>query len=207
MQSKAAWKDVQGEKVFVMRDTTDNITVSIDLAAKTIRRSGEVPTHVPMAVFKCFVKMAISIMPPEEVSNFKETIAWITNKEHVNFYPPSIEKKLFVRYRMIPGFNVTKFPCCILYRRKESAWRGPYMLFLLTYGCFAYLIEVPTAHDGTYHHVAAIPFPVLPFVTSDEGFIDLSSPEKISGQRQTIEYQFLEAHEMPPQEVDPSIKI
>lgn len=207
MKSKAVWKNIQGEKAFVIRDTIDNTTTVVDHAAKTIRRVGEVPTHIPMAVFKCLVKMAISIMPPVEVCNFKETIAWITTKKHSNFYSSSTGKKLFVRYRMIPGFNVTKFPCCQLFRRKASAWRGPYMLFLLTYGCFSYLIEVPTTHDATYHHVATIPFPVLPFVTHCEGLIDLSSPEKISGETQSIEYQFIEAYEMPTQEIDPSIII
>lgn len=188
-KSGAVWKKVDGqEKVFMMRDSTDNITTTIDLERKTLRRTGTVPAYVPIAVFKCFVKMAISLMPENEVENFTETIDWILNKKHSNFY--AADKKLLVRYRMIPGFNVTKFPACFLYRRKPQIWQGPYMLFLLTYGCFAYFIEVPTIKDGTFHNIMNIPFAILPFRTSSEGFLDLTSCDKKHDDIQSIEYQF-----------------
>lgn len=188
-KSKAAWKKVDGqEKIFMMRDSTDNIRTTIDLEKKTLRRTGTVPAYVPIAVFKCFVKMAISLMPENEVENFKDTIDWILNKKHSNFY--TADKKLLVRYRMIPGFNVTKYPACFLYRRKPQIWQGPYMLFSLTYGCFAYFIEVPTSKDGAFHHIMNIPFPILPFKTSSEGFFDLTSCDKKHDDIQSIEYQF-----------------
>ena len=63
MKSKAVWKNIQGEKVFVIRDTIDNMAATIDHETKTIIRTGEVPTHIPMAVFKCFVKEALNKSP------------------------------------------------------------------------------------------------------------------------------------------------
>lgn len=64
------------------------------------------------------------------------------------------------------------------------------MLFSLTYGCFAYFIEVPTSKDGAFHHIMNIPFPILPFKTSNEGFFDLTSCDKKHDDIQSIEYQF-----------------
>ena len=89
---KSRLEKYPGGKVFVIRDTIDNMAATIDHETKTIIRTGEVSTHIPMAVFKCFVKMAISIISPEEVCNFKETITWITTRKHSNFYSSIPEK-------------------------------------------------------------------------------------------------------------------
>ncbi len=188
-KSKSVWKKVDGtKKMFIMIDTTDNITTTIDLETKKIIRTGTVPSYAPIAVFKCFIKMAITLMPEEEVENFRETINWILNKKHSNYY--STNKKLLVRYKMIPGFNVTKYPACILYRRKPHIWKGPYMLFSLTYGCFSYFLEVPTAKDKDFHHIMNVPFPPIPFQTSSKGILDLTSSDKRKGDIQKIEYKF-----------------
>ncbi len=204
-KSKAAWKKIEGkESAFVIQDTADNITTLIDFKLKKIQRTGTVPSYIPVAIFKCFIKMAISLMPENETEYFRETINWILNKNHSNFY--LMNKKLLVRYRMIPGFNVTKYPACILYKRKSNQWQGPYMLFLLTYGCFSYFMEVPTAHDNTYHNIMNLPFPPIPFKTSCEGILDLTSSEKKQDEIQSIEYQFDQAIEVTEQmnDINPS---
>lgn len=98
----------------------------------------------PIAVFKAIVKMAITVMPVEELSPFSSVIKWILEPKHSNFYS---EKKLLVRYKMIPGFNVTKYPHYSLFRRKKTVWNMPYMLFNLTYGCFSLFVEIPRDYD------------------------------------------------------------
>ncbi len=200
-KSKAIWKSVDGsDKIFVMNDTTDDITTTFNAETKKLIRTGTIPSYIPIAVFKCFVKMAISVMPEAEVNNFVRTISWIMEKRHANFY--SDEKKLLVRYKMIPGFNVTKYPCCILYKRKPNIWQGPYMLFNLTYGCFSYLIEVPTLKDASYHHIMNVPFPPIPFNTSSEDIFDLTSCERQKTAIQSIEYEFGDINEITEQMKD-----
>jgi hypothetical protein len=85
-----------------MNDTTDDITTIFNAETKKLIQTGTIPSYIPIAVFKCFVKMAISVMPEAEVNNFVRTINWIMEKRHANFY--SNEKKLLVRYKMIPWF-------------------------------------------------------------------------------------------------------
>ena len=124
----------------------------------------------PIAVFKAIVKTAITVMPIEEIIMFDKTIQWLLNPEHSNIYN---SKKLLVRYQMIPGFNVTKYPHYFLYRRKRDVWNVPYMLFNLTYGCFSLLIEVPRDNEINTKF-EKIPFPPIPFYTSTEDVWDLS---------------------------------
>lgn len=142
----------------------------------------------PIAVFKAIVKMAITVMPIEELSLFTNTINWIRNPEHFNIYN---DKKLLVRYQMIPGFNVTKYPHYLLFRRKNTIFDKPYMLFNLTYGCFSLFIEIPRDSDRSSNsEFEKMPFPLIPFYTSEPGIWDLSNNETPQGMKHSITLNF-----------------
>lgn len=137
--------------------------------------SKPVGKHCPIAIFKAIVKMAISVMPEKELPCFSNAIKWILEPEHSNIYG---NKKLVVRYKMIPGFYVTKHPHYVLYRRKRTIWNKPYMLFNLTYGCFSLFVEIPRDSDNSSHlEFLNLPFPEIPFHTSKEGIWDLSQKD------------------------------
>lgn len=129
----------------------------------------------PIAIYKAIVKMAISVMPIEELLLFDKTIKWILEPEHSNIYD---NKKLLVRYKIIPGFDVTKYPSYVLYRRKKNIFGKPYMLFNLTFGIYSLFIEVPREHDNsTNYEFECMPFPPIPFFTSTEEKWDFSQKE------------------------------
>ncbi len=90
--------------------------------------------------------MAITVIPVEELSPIDNVIKWILNPVHSNFYS---EKILLVRFKVIPGFNVTKYPHYFLLQRKKTVWDKPYMLFNLTYGYFSLFVEIPRDHDNS----------------------------------------------------------
>lgn len=126
----------------------------------------------PISVFKAIVKMAITVMPIDELPLFNNTIKWILNPNHSNFYT---SKKLLLRFEMIPGFNVTKYPNYILYKRKKHISDKPYMLFNLTYGCLSLLAEIPVDPEDHDNYVFNnMPFPPIPFYTSTKETWDLS---------------------------------
>jgi len=142
----------------------------------------------PIAVFKAITKMAISVMPVEDLPLFTNTIKWLLDPNHTNI---NTGKKLLVRYQMIPGFNVTQYPHFILYRRKNTEWKKPYMLFNLTYGCFSLLIEVPRNSDiSSNTEFEKIPFPPIPFHTSGGGIWDLSSDSLAQGTKHSMTIEF-----------------
>ncbi len=127
----------------------------------------------PIGVYKTFVKMALTVMPIEEIDLFREAIAWLRKPEHDNFYDNN--ERLLLRYQMIPGFGVTKYPCYVLYRRKRTVWDKPYMLFNLTYGCLSLMIEVPKDRKERHNEIFKnIPFAPIPFYVSNEGIWDLT---------------------------------
>ena len=137
----------------------------------SIQISKPIGRHCPIAVFKDIVKMAITVMPIEELPLFSSTIEWLLEKNHSNIF----NKQLLVRYKMIPGFNVTKYPHYCLFRRKKTVWDKPYMLFNLTYGCFSLFVEIPRDRDCIKHdNIMSLPFPPIPFYTSTEGVWDFS---------------------------------
>ncbi|MBE6034093.1 MAG: HNH endonuclease [Clostridiales bacterium] len=160
----------------------------IKCSNNSITISKPVGNCCPIAVFKAIVKMAITVMPVEELSPFSSVIKWILEPEHSNFYS---KKKLLVRYKMIPGFNVTKYPHYILFRRKKTVWNKPYMLFNLTYGCFSLFVEIPRGYDNcTNSEFEKMPFPPIPFFTSADGIWDLSENKLDKEVRHSIELSF-----------------
>ena len=160
----------------------------ISCSDNSITLSKPVGHCCPIAVFKAIVKMAITVMPVEELPFFIKTIQWLLEPEHHNYYA---DRKLLVRYKMIPGFHVVKYPHYCLYRRKKTVWNQPYMLFHLTYGCFSILIEIPSPSKGSnYHDFEKMPFPPIPFYTSEEGIWDLSGNELPKKTMHSIELNF-----------------
>lgn len=161
---------------------------NINFSNNAITISKPVGKCCPIAVFKAIVKMAISVMPIEELHLFTNALTWIRSQNHSNFYS---DKNLLVRYKIIPGFNVTKYPHYVLFRRKKDVWNKPYMLFNLTYGCYSLLIEIPRDADiCTNLEFESIPFPPIPFHTTTEGTWDLSENEVPKNVKHSITLNF-----------------
>lgn len=150
-----------------------------------------------IAVFKTLVKMALTVMPIEELPLFQNTIDWLLEKEHRNFYK---QGHLLVRFRRIPGFNVVEYPEFVLYKRKITEWNVPYMLFSLTYGCYSLLIEVPKNEEDNNDDVfSRIPFTPLKYFHDYENIWDMSSDELVKGFIHTIVLNFQKAEECTDQ--------
>ena len=161
-----------GEKCPTIRTCEEVDKKYVNLSDNTLEISKPIGKYCPVAVFKAIVKMAISVMPFEELAIFKNTIKWLLEPQHENFYE---SKPLLIRFQMIPGFNVTKYPHYILYKRKRTVWNLPYILFNLTYACLSLFIEVPRDKKSeSTTEFTKMPFPPIPFHTNLEGIWNLS---------------------------------
>ena len=156
----------------------------VTIKGKLIEYEDVAPPHYPIAVFKCFVKMALSVIPENELFIFQDTIQWLRERKHTNIFGG---KKLICRYKMIPGYNTTKYPCYWLFKRKGACQCAiyPYYVFGITYGNYSYAIEIPTNSDKN-HSINDIPFPPIPFYAEKEQCIDLSSTERVNDLKQKI---------------------
>ena len=85
------------------------------------------PTAIPIAAYKSLIRMALSIMPEQELSSFTDTIEWVNNPDH------AFDRSLF------GGAGCLAYQTHVPYR---AAWASlscrieedapfPYMLFFL----------------------------------------------------------------------------
>ena len=174
----------------------------IAISDKSIKISMPADKCCPIAVFKALVKMALTVMPAEDINLFSDAVKWLLEKEHRNFYS---SRPLLIRYQMIPGFNVVKFPVYMLYRRKMLDLQKPYMLFNITYGCFSLLIEVQRNNEprdqADNRNIEQIPFPPIPFYVSENGVWDMSGSELAKGFKHSIILNFDRMQEISPDKI------
>lgn len=98
------------------------------------------PGFIPIAVYKCFTKMALSIMPKEELLHFSNTIKWIKEKQHeTSMYS-------FENLISIYSYSPIKFPyiSAVLLKRKVGIGNNiPYAVFQLSYNNFSFQTYLP----------------------------------------------------------------
>jgi hypothetical protein len=151
----------------------------------------------PIAIFKTLVKMAITVMPYEELSIFQNTIKWLLEEKHRNFYKNG---RLLVRFRRIPGFNVVEYPEYYLYRRKKTVWNQPYMLFSMTYGCYSLFIEIPKNElENNEKSFLNMPFPPIRYYHDGESIWDMSSEKQERGFSHQMVLNFRKAEDCSEQ--------
>ncbi|MEJ7683922.1 MAG: HNH endonuclease [Segetibacter sp.] len=97
---------------------------------------------IPIAVYKCLTKMALSIMPETEVSFFTNTFNWIKEDNH-----DSSEFKLnnlWIIFSQVLNEHLFPNISAILLKRKgEASISLPTYVFRLTYSKFSFQIYLP----------------------------------------------------------------
>lgn len=113
-----------------------------DEVARTVKITLDRQAYVPMGVFKCLVKMAIAIMPPEEEQLCAHLKKWILLPTHTfESYP---YQPLRILYQFAPGpLPNDRVICCLLRRKPESADDCLYMQFVLQLSNHVFQIALP----------------------------------------------------------------
>ncbi|BEP62339.1 hypothetical protein GmRootV213_28930 [Variovorax sp. V213] len=114
----------------------------LDEATKTVKLTLERPSYVPMGVFKCLVKMAIAVMPPEEEQRCTHLKKWILLPDHtVDSYG---YKPLGIIYQFAPGpVPNDRVSYWLLRRKPERADDCLYMQFILQLSNHVFQIALP----------------------------------------------------------------
>ena len=160
------------EKILLISDVAGKEHVKIDNKGNITLSSPDI-TILPIAIYKCLTKIALTIMPNDELQNFQKTIAWIKNKKHA----PIMEKKHLCRYIEFVGSPNVKYPMGFLFRRKDTSKDGPYMIFLYVYANIAIMIEVPCDNIKYSYDIRKI-YPLIIGKPIEDIIIDLSNTEK-----------------------------
>ena len=114
------------------------------------RSASPPPTGIAIPAYKSLIRMALSIMPEDELPAFTDTIEWIGNPDH------QFDSALFGGVGcLVYQFHVpVQTPWTSLARRVDDDAPLPYMLFFLASGRVALQLHLPLCSrdedlDGT----------------------------------------------------------
>lgn len=101
-------------------DDPDNKTLSAALGSQP---------YIPILAYKCLVKMALAIMPTEELQNFTHTLTWLMERN-----PSCSSNRVRSAACYIYDYFLPYPSSAVLLRRRTSDTPLPYMLFVLNLG-------------------------------------------------------------------------
>ncbi len=163
----------------------DDPVVQLDLPNSRLHMSPSRQPYVPVAVYKCLTKMAIAIMPPEELPFFANAIRWIMSDHDGQRRPP--HEPLLVWHTFIPGPRPIDGMRAILLKRVSDCHRVPYMMFVVAFGNMMFQIIVPSLEKdrllrGQEISFRCFPGPCFglwPYGEAQQHLLDLSSSEVV----------------------------
>ena len=136
---------------------TDDLTYEIDEKKNTVTFHLRCEPYTPVAVLKALVKMGLSVLPEEEIPNFRTALSWIRNPNH----QVSLVTKWPVMYAFVPGPRPFPGIKLILFRRKQDDLRVPYATFVLSYGNEVLQVFLPSPERD--HHIYGQQIDLRPF--------------------------------------------
>jgi len=143
--------------------------------------------YIKRSVYKCIVKMAIAIMPRDELPNFRRTIDWIniSNPKDDLFKTDSL---ICIRTRSVKSLHAID---ALLLRRKDPSSLIPYSIFFIAFYNFSFQIFLPFSEKDK--HLKDQTVNLCPFPTKMERFTDvtylienMSSNETVQGEKNDI---------------------
>lgn len=125
----------------------ENSVFKIDNEKKEVTVISKKDTYIPIAVYKCFVKMALSVLPDDEIKHVHWAIEWINEENHkeskfefkplmlLNAYTPGI----------LPYDNIS----VLVFRRKKIfefkiplIYKVPYIVFVIRVKNMVYQVSI-----------------------------------------------------------------
>ncbi|TQP08727.1 HNH endonuclease [Vibrio cholerae] len=166
-----------GDKSIIV-SPKDSELADIDVENKTLTYKFEIEPHIPAAVYKCLVKIGLSVIEESELNNFEHTIRWILTKDHsVRFLNPLLLTRSFV-----PGPRPNRKLVVLVLKKRDLISIKPSYLLVVGFGNVVFQLILPSSLDTLLsgNKIPSITMP-LPFekhwpygvVKSD--IIDLSS--------------------------------
>jgi hypothetical protein len=176
-----------GSKIF-MSNVSDSIFK--DKQKKSFEIPLKIPTYIPNYIYRCLVKIAMSIISEDKLFEYKETITWLMN---VNI---NSNVKPFMIFSIYPyNIQMDEISCILLERKNESEENSPHSIFSLAYKNFVFQTYIPFCQKEKLNvNLKAFPFIIPTKIdlnkiykdTRTFNLIDLSSKEKTSEQEITF---------------------
>ncbi|MFC3034692.1 HNH endonuclease [Pseudoalteromonas fenneropenaei] len=195
-KTKISMKD----QVISLTSYEDDKIYEIDEENKSIKITAHKQPYIPAAAFKCFVKMAISVAPKQELSSLKHLITWVGLESHT--YESLSYRPFIVFEQFTPGPKPYSGVTIFLLRRKDTVNDAPYMQFVIAFANTMFQIILPMPDEDS--EILGKPIQLTLFPTPFDKHheygntllteVDLSSFETIKNE-ESISYLAYESHE------------
>ena len=147
--------------------------------------------YTPVAVLKAFVKIGLTLMPPEELPHFSEVLAWIREPDHTK----SPVEKWPVHWTFQPGPMPNDLIVVFLLRRKISVKGVPYAFLVLAYGNEVFQVPLLSPKQDSAIRDRELKLPAFPtpggpnpelYGEGRSASLDLCGREVVRGERTPI---------------------
>ena len=163
----------------------------VDEEKKQVRFELKRDAYTPVAVLKAFIKIGLTLMPPEELPHFSEALAWIREPDHTK----SPVEKWPVRRTFQPGPMPNDLIVVFLLRRKISVTGIPYAFLVLGYGNEVFQVPLLSPKQDSAIYGRELTFPAFPtpggpnpalYGEACSASLDLCGREVLRGEKTSI---------------------
>ena len=128
--SNLSWRITQSASGLSFEEYGSRSAVSIDKELKEVKIRLRGGSYTPIAVFKAFAKIGLTLLSDEEIENFSETLSWVRNPDHSTGFV----KYCSIVYTFVPGPMPSDVIVPRLLRRKPQSNNLPYIFLVLGFG-------------------------------------------------------------------------
>ena len=118
-----SWKITRAANGLRYKEYNDCSVVHIDEGNKAVSFQLTGGSYTPIAVFKAFARIGLTLLPDKEIDNFTETLHWIRNPGYSNDFV----KKCSIIYTFVPGPMPSHVIVARLLRRNPQSIDLPYI--------------------------------------------------------------------------------
>ncbi len=117
--------------------------VIFDEKNKEIIFKFDVGSHIPVAVYKCLVKIALSVINKEKLHNFIHALIWIRSTDHSR----RLLRPLTLLRTFVPGDRPIRNLIVKVFQKKDLITARPNFIFVIGFGNIYYQIVIPSELD------------------------------------------------------------
>jgi hypothetical protein len=170
-----------GDQIEIKEFVSDKLT-TLDQTNNTVDMALTVKSYVPIGLYKCLTKMALSIMPEAELPFHRDDLDWIRTKEH------ALNVDCFKNHRVylffVPGaVPVFDHAWATVLQRKDANALLPDKLFVVGSMNLIFMSMLPLSLKDHHLRGKEFTFPRLglPTIDSTVQAIPVDVPDKVKG--------------------------
>ena len=190
-----SWKITRDPSGLRYKEYKDCSAIEIDEESNSVTFQLAGGSYTPIAVFKAFTKIGLTLLPNDEIDSFSETFSWVRDPDHTSGFV----KYCSVIYTFIPGPMPRDIIIPRLLRRKPQSSDLPYVFLILGYGNCLVQIWLPCRERDESTWNTTLEMPPFPPVIAPKSttygkpisrVLDLSGREQVKDESKLHRFEF-----------------